>query len=119
MAIGVKVDPRIIAAGNVIAIQERKGFQSPEDRAAGVVAEVERHDVLLSQGDGGQLVVRYRVRDKLPLPEIGQFAAIEARVSEGTMQGENGVISYVSLVAIGPAYGALDAIHSALAPAGK
>lgn len=120
MAIGVKVDPRIIAAGNVVAVQERTGFVSPEDRAQGVVGDVERHDVLLSQGDGGQLAVRYRVRDKLEVPQVGAFVAVEARVSEGSMRRDDGSeMNYVSLVAVAPAFGALDAIHSALAVASK
>lgn len=114
MAIGVKVDPRIIAAGTVIAVQERNGWVSPEDRARGTVGEVDRHDVLLSQGDGGQLVIRYRVRDKLQLPQLGEYVAVEARVSEGSMARDGQEISFVSLVAVAPAYSALDAISSTL-----
>lgn len=115
MAIGVKVDPRIIATGNVVAVQERTGWVSPDDKAKGIVGDVERHDVLLSQGDGGQLVVRYRVRDKLELPQPGSYLAVEARVSEGSMRRDDGTeMNFVSLVAVAPAFGALDAIHSAL-----
>ncbi|BDZ38071.1 hypothetical protein [Microbacterium suwonense] len=123
MAIGIKVDPRIVAAGKVVAVQERTERVSDADRAAGLVGKVERHDVLLSQPHGGQLVVRFRVRDKLPVPTPGEFVAVDASVSEGSFRGENGeTISFVSLVAVGPAYDALDAIQSALsasAPSGK
>lgn len=120
MAIGVKVDPRVIVAGNVVAVAERTAFVSPEDRARGVVGDVERHDVLLSQGDGGQLAVRYRVRDKQPLPQVGEFVAIEARVSEGTFRDDSGTDrGFVSLVAIGPAASSLDYIHSSLSAAAK
>lgn len=120
MAIGVKVDPRVIVAGNVVAVAAREAFVSPEDRARGVVGAVERHDVLISQGDGGQLAVRYRERDKLPLPQVGEFVGIEARVSEGTFRDERGQErGYVSLVAIGSAASQLDFIHSSLAVASK
>lgn len=116
MAIGVKVDPRVIVAGNVVAVAERTAFVSSEDRAKGVVGAVERHDVLLSQGDGGQLQVRFRKRDGLPLPAVGSFAAIEARVSEGSFRDDDGNDrGFVSLVAIGHAASALDFIHSSLA----
>lgn len=116
MAIGVKVDPRVIVAGTVVAVAERREFVSKEDRDRGILGDVERHDVLLSQGDGGQLQVRFRVRDKLPLPEPGEFVSIETRVSEGSFRDDNGnERGFVSLVAIGPADDALDRIHSALA----
>lgn len=115
MAIGVKVDPSVIVAGNVIAVQERRAFVSDEDRAAGKQGEVERHDVLLSQGDGGQLAVRYRLRDKLEVPKVGEFAAVEARVSEGSFNDEKGQQrQFVSLYATAPAYNALDMIFSTL-----
>lgn len=120
MAIGVKVDPRVIVAGNVVAVAERRAFVSSEDRAKGVVGDVERHDVLISQGDGGQLQVRYRVRDALPLPSVGEFVAIETRVSEGSFRDDDGNDrGFVSLVAIGPAASSLDLIHSTLAAASK
>lgn len=115
MAIGVRVDPAVIVAGTVIALVERRGFLSDEDRAAGKVAEVERHDALISQGDGGQLAVRYRVRDKLALPEVGSYVAVEARVSEGTFNDDQGrPRQFVSLYAEAPAYDALDMIFSTL-----
>lgn len=114
MGIGVKVDPKVIAAGTVVAVQERNAFVSDEDRARGVVGPVDRHDVLISQGDGGQLAVRFRVRDGIPVPQIGEYVALETRVSEGSMNRDGQEIQFVSLVALGPAYNALDAIHSGL-----
>ncbi len=114
MAIGVKVDPKVIAAGTVVAVHERTAFVSDEDRARGVVGAVDRHDVLLSQGDGGQLLVRFRVRDGIAVPNPGEYVAIESRVSEGSMSRDGQEIQFVSLVALGPAYNALDAIHSGL-----
>jgi hypothetical protein len=118
MAIGVKVDPRIVAAGTVVAVQERTERVSEQERIAGVVGKVERHDVLLSQPHGGQLAVRFRVRDKLPVPQPGEFVAIDAAVSEGSFRGEDGqTINFVSLVAVGPAYDALDSIQSSLSAA--
>ena len=113
MAIGVKVDPSVIVAGTVIALQERREFVSDEDRAAGKVGEVERIDALISQGDGGQVAVRYRLRDKLQLPQVGEYIAVEARVSEGTFNDDQGrPRQFVNLVASAPAWGALDMIMS-------
>lgn len=114
MAIGVKVDPRIIAAGTVIAIEERRGWVNPRERMQGVVGDIDRHDVLLSQGDGGWLAVRYRVRDGLALPKVGDFVAVDARVSEGSMVRDGSEVSFVSLVAVAEAHGALDLIASKL-----
>lgn len=115
MAIGLKVDPSIIVAGNVIALQERLAFVSEEDRVAGKVGDIERYDALLSQGDGGQVVVRYRLRDKLELPRVGEYLAVEARVSEGTFNDDQGrPRQFVSLYAVAPAYNALDMILSTL-----
>lgn len=123
MAIGIKVDPRIIAAGTVVAVQERTERVSEQERIAGVVGKIERHDVLLSQPHGGQLAVRFRVKDKLTVPQPGEFIAVDCAVSEGSFRGEDGqTINFVSLLAVGPAYGALDSIQSSLAasvPAGK
>lgn len=118
MAIGVKVDPKVIASGRVVLIQERRAFVSDAERANGVVGDVERHDVLLLQENGGQLAVRFRVRDKLGLPEVGEFAAIECRVSEGSFRDDSGNDRlFVSLVAEAPAFNALDLIQSNLANA--
>lgn len=116
MAIGVKVDPRVIASGQVVMIQERRSFVSDDDKALGVLGDVERHDVLLLQDGGGQLAVRFRVRDNLGLPAVGEFAAIECRVSEGSFRDDSGTDrQFVSLVAEAPAYNALDLIQSKLA----
>jgi|GEM_PF-3383170 len=118
MAIGVKVDPKVIAAGQVVLVQERRGFVSDDDRARGVVADVERHDVLLLQPNGGQLAVRFRVRDNLELPSVGYYAAFECRVSEGSFRDDSGQDrQFVSLVAERPAYDALDLIQSNLSVA--
>ncbi len=118
MAIGVKVDPKVIAAGQVVLVQERRGFVSDDDRARGVVGEIERHDVLLLQPTGGQLAVRFRVRDKLDLPVVGYYAAFECRVSEGSFRDDSGQDrQFVSLVAERPAFDALDMIQSSLAAA--
>lgn len=118
MAIGVKVDPKVIASGRVTMIQERRAFVSDSDRAAGKVGDIERHDVLLLQDNGGQLAVRFRVRDELGLPAVGEFAAIECRVSEGSFRDDSGSDrQFVSLVAEAPAYNALDLIQSNLAAA--
>lgn len=117
MAIGVKVDPKVLVAGTVILVQERRAFVSSEERARGVVGDVERHDVTLFQDDGGAVVVRFRVRDKLPLPEPGEFVAVEATVSEGSFLDNGTTRHFVNLVAVGPAYGALDLIQSRLSNA--
>lgn len=118
--IGVKVDPQVVVDGTVVAVAERKAFVSAEDRAKGIVGDVERHDVLISQGNGGQLQVRYRVRDELQVPVVGQYVAVEARVSEGTFRDDQGrEREFVNLVAAGPAASRLDLIHSSLAVSAK
>ena len=117
MAIGVKVDPKLIASGTVILVQERRAFLSAEERARGVQGDVERHDVTLFQDDGGAVVIRFRVRDNLPLPSPGEFVAVEVTVSEGSFLDNGKERSFVNLVAAGPAFNALDLIQSRLANA--
>lgn len=117
MAIGVKVDPKVLAAGTVILVQERRAFVSDEERKKGIVGDVERHDVTLFQDDGGAVVVRFRVRDKLPVPQPGEFLAVEATVSEGSFQDNGTTRHFVNLVAVGPAFNALDLIQSRLSNA--
>lgn len=117
MAIGVKVDPKLVASGTVILVQERRAFLSQDERAQGKVGEVERHDVTLFQDDGGAVVIRFRVRDGLPLPTPGEFVAIEVTVSEGSFIDNGRERSFVNLVASGPAFNTLDLIQSRLANA--
>lgn len=118
MTVGVKVDPNVIAAGTVVQILERRAFVSPADRALGVQGDVESHEVRLLQDGAGMVQVRFRVRDGLGLPSIGEFAAVQCRVSEGSFKDDNGLDrQFVNLVAEAPAYNALDLIQSNLAAA--
>lgn len=118
MAIGVKVDPTLIVSGKVVFVAERYEFLNDTDKAAGKVARLERHDVLVIQDTGAQIAVRHRLDRSgalmVPVPLVGDFYAVEARVSEGSFRDAEGrEREYVNLVAVRPADNALDVILTA------
>lgn len=124
MAIGVKIDPTVIVAGTVVMVSERREFQDAEAMASGRPAKLERFDVMVLQPSGSTVGVRFRV-DKhgapvIELPDVGQFFAVEARVSEGAFRDNSDrEVQYVNLVALRPADSALDMIMSSYAAQSK
>lgn len=109
VAIGVKVDPSVIVAGQVVQVSERMTFLSDEDKQAGVKPQLERYDVTLFQDSGSQIQLRFPLAGLEP-PAVGTYVAVEARVSEAFFNGQN----YTSLVVLRPAFDALDLIQSKL-----
>lgn len=111
MAIGIKVDPSVLVTGVVVKIEPHEVFRTPEEKLANVPVMIDRDDVTIYQESGAAVAVRFRKADNITLPSVGDFVALEARVSETMFEGR----AYVSLAVMGYAYDQLDQIQSKLA----
>lgn len=125
MAIGVKVDPVVIVSGTVVMVSEKHEHLDDMQKAAGKVAAVEGYRIMFLQESGATVEARMRL-DKngalpFPLPVVGQFGALECRVSEGSFfdQKNGREVQYVHLNGLRPADNALDMIMSSYAAQSK